>query len=161
MNLDQYYCPVEKNYSIYGAFYSDEFRYIQGGVQRCMNTTESQKCKSKEEIDKHLYDTAATLSFVFLNSYFDSKDYEQPIKIFLDDQFYWPIQSSLMKKTNIYVKQNTLNLTDSYFGGILPGEDKIYYQVSNSKDIVENPSFYGELANFYIRFDKEYDNYER
>ena len=32
-----------------------------------------------------------------------------------------------MKKTNIYVKQNTLNLTDSYFGGILPGEDKIYY----------------------------------
>ena len=28
LGLDKYYCPVMKNYSIYGAYYSDEFRYI-------------------------------------------------------------------------------------------------------------------------------------
>ena len=27
--IDNYLCPVEKDFSIYGAYYSDQFRYIE------------------------------------------------------------------------------------------------------------------------------------
>ena len=54
-----------------------------------------------------------------------------------------------------------MELKDSYFGGFIPGDEHIFYQVSNAENIVENPSFWGELINFYIRFDKEYDTHER
>ena len=54
-----------------------------------------------------------------------------------------------------------MELKDSYLGGFIPGDEHIFYQVSNAENIVENPSFWGELINFYIRFDKEYDTHER
>ena len=66
-----------------------------------------------------------------------------------------------MKKTNLFVKKNTISLKDNIVAGFMPGEGYEYYQVSNSQNIFENPSIWGELVNVYIRYDKEYDNYER
>lgn len=71
-----------------------------------MNNT----CKSNEEIDKFIINSGATFSFAFINTYFDSNDYEKPLKHFLDDKFYWPIQVGQNKKTNLFVKQNTITL---------------------------------------------------
>lgn len=51
IGVKDYYCPQIKNYSIYGQFYSDIFRYISIKVTKCKNTTTFNECKSTEEID--------------------------------------------------------------------------------------------------------------
>ena len=131
LGLDKYNCPKYKNYSIQGTFYSDKFRYIQARLYRCQNTTTKNDCHSKEEIDKFILDEGVTLSLSLLNSYFDSKDFQNPIKYFIDDQFYWPIQTTINKKTNIYIKENEIYRQDSFLSTLLPAEADIHYQVDN------------------------------
>lgn len=45
----------------------------------------------------------------------------------------------------------------------MPSKHHEYFQVENSQSILETstPAHRGELLVFYLRFDKQYDNYER
>ena len=52
-------------------------------------------------------------------------------------------------------------LQDGYFSSFFPPHQEDFYQVEFSQSVFESPSFWGELVNFYIRFDQRYDNYER
>lgn len=82
-------------------------------------------------MNQYIINQGLTFSFVFINSFFDSNDYEKPIKYYVDDKFYWPIQATQMKKSNIYIKRNTAELRDSYFGSFSPSKELSYYQVEN------------------------------
>ena len=57
------------------------------------------------------------MSFIFVNNYFDSISFDAPIKNYLDDRFYWSFLPQFTKKTNVYIKQNKLLLSDSYLSG--------------------------------------------
>ena len=54
-----------------------------------------------------------------------------------------------------------MSLQDGYFSSFFPPHQEDFYQVEFSQSVFESPSFWGELVNFYIRFDQRYDNYER
>jgi len=101
-----------------------------------------------------------SIDLVMINRYVDFNDYENPIKEFLDDTFYWVFVPSLKKLTNIYVKKNLVTLYDDIlqiFGGVT----NFFYQVDNFKDFVESVDHEGELLAVYIREDKYYDTYDR
>jgi hypothetical protein len=92
-------------------------------VAYCQNTTTYNKCKSHDEITQWINDNAVQMSFIFVNSYFDSASYDEPIKSYLDDTFYWTFLTGYTKKTNIYLKKNKLELSDTYLSGIVPETD--------------------------------------
>jgi len=84
--IDSYFCPREKDFSVYGAFYGDYFRYVQIRLMKCVNGTQpGVVCKEEAEIDRLILESEATLSLVFVNSFFDSTDFESPLKAFIDD----------------------------------------------------------------------------
>eukprot|EP00347_Sterkiella_histriomuscorum_P021629 403333316 len=161
VGIYNYYCPTMKNYSLYGQFYSDKFRYVRIQVTQCRNTTTFNSCKSNEEIVNYIKKTAAQLSFIFVNSYFDSTSYDVPIKSYLDDTFYWSFLPGYNKKTNVYFKRNKIELSDTYLSGILNDEGLSFYQIENFRETLEQQSSTFELAQVYFRYDKQYDNNQR
>lgn len=161
IGVKDYYCPQIKNYSIYGQFYSDIFRYISLKVTKCKNTTSFNECKPTEEIDEYIIKKQAQLSFIFVNSYFDSNSYDKPIKSYLDDTFYWTFLYNYNKLTNIYFKKNQVQLSDTYLSGLLPEEDLNYYEIQNSRESLEPLGPDEELMQVFFRFDDQFDNYER
>ncbi|CDW82856.1 UNKNOWN [Stylonychia lemnae] len=161
IGIAKYYCLAQKNYSLFGQYYSDQFRYVKIQVTKCRNTTTFNKCMPLEDIDKYITQKGAQLSFIFVNNYFDSTSYDQPIKSYLDDTFYWSFLPGYNKKTNIYFKRNKIQLSDSYLSGILPDDELKFYQVENFRETLEPQSSWFELAQVYFRYDKQYDNNQR
>ncbi len=79
-------------------------------VRKCHDSPD---CKSDDEITSYIDETEATLNLIILNSYFDTADYEQPIKTFVDDTFYCPFVDGFTKKTSIYLKRNSIDLGET------------------------------------------------
>lgn len=52
---------------------------------------------------------------VFISSYFDVKDFENPIHYFLDDM-YLPFEYGRSVICNNYIKKNAIELHDDLFG---------------------------------------------
>lgn len=69
------------------------------------------------------------MSFIFVNNYFDSTSYDEPIKSYLDDTFYWSFLPGYNKKTNIYFKRDVAQLSDTYLSGLLSDDDLTFWHV--------------------------------
>jgi hypothetical protein len=74
-------------YSLQGDFYSTEFKFLEIKVLKCNPKTSKVTCKNVTEIDD--YFNPKYFSFAFVNSYFDFRDYEKPIKQFIDDSLFF------------------------------------------------------------------------
>lgn len=42
-------------------------------------------------------------SFPFVNQYLDFADFQQPIKKYLDDQLFWEVEATMIKRANFFV----------------------------------------------------------
>lgn len=52
------------------------------------------------------------INFAFVNSYFNSGDYDDPVKFFLDDTFFWDVVPEFKKKTDVYIQKNSVSVQD-------------------------------------------------
>ena len=60
----QSYCIANKNYSIYGDYYTEQFQYLKIGLELCLNSTESGiVCKSRQEQQKFFNGRYLTIMF--------------------------------------------------------------------------------------------------
>lgn len=50
-----------------------------------------------------------------INTYFDFKDFVDPIKYFIDDTFFWPIMPIIGKQSFLYIRQSFTELKDEFF----------------------------------------------
>ena len=50
------------------------------------------------------------MAMVFVNSYFDSNDYSNPIKDYLDDRIYDKITYQYTKEISAFIRQSSLEL---------------------------------------------------
>ena len=109
LGFDKFYCP-KSDYTIAGSYFSPNFNYLDIKISKCLNET---YCHSLSDIENKIAHTQ--VQFVFVNTYFDSLDYESPIKYFLDDTFFWDIVPFLKKKTDVFIAENTANVQDDLF----------------------------------------------
>ena len=97
-----------------------------------------------------------------MNTYFDFKDFEKPIKSFVDDTFFYPIQPAFCKQSFIYVRQSFTDLQDSFFsfGG---GVNKTLYSIQRQKDVIFNSDAYKgkTYVSVQVRLDMYQDTYSR
>ena len=47
---------------------------------------------------------------MFINSYFDTDDFKEPIKRIVENKYYWPIQLGVNKIGDIYIQENKCKL---------------------------------------------------
>jgi len=55
------------------------------------------------------------MSLVFVNTFFDFKDFESPVKKFIDDSIYFELDPTEQKLGNIYLSVDEVELEDDYF----------------------------------------------
>ena len=67
-------------------------------------------CKSQAEIGKFL--DPRRFSFPFANQYMDFGDFTEPIKKYLDDQLFWEIESTRIKRANFFVMLSEAEFQD-------------------------------------------------
>ena len=65
MQIDKYTCLIDKNYSVAGNFYADQFSYFEIKILVCNNSNPNANCWPRDKIDTYIIDT--TISFAFLN----------------------------------------------------------------------------------------------
>ncbi len=105
-------CIKDKSkYSLKGDWYSTNFTYLEIRLNKC--NSKVQKCKSDAEINEFF--DPSIFSFAFINSFFDFTDYNKPIKKFIDDSLFFPVESSKEKSANVYVMKGQTNLEDEIF----------------------------------------------
>jgi len=45
-----------------------------------------------------------------LNTYFDFNDYDEQVKIFIDDSLFWELDTNIINKVNLYVQKQEASL---------------------------------------------------
>jgi hypothetical protein len=96
----------------------------------------------------------------FTNTYFDFKNFTEPIQTYLDGQFFWDLMPGFRKKTDIYYKKNEASLTDSLVQ-VIGSSDHEFFQIQNSREQTEIEGSDLQFASVYLRFDSEFDQYDR
>lgn len=88
-------------------------------------------------------------------------DYAEPIKYFIDDQLFFELDSSKIKKANFFVQKSEASLEDDILQ-LGQSDDDTFYQVLNVRTYDDNYSDKdGYIVAVYIRSDKLYDSYAR
>ena len=86
-----------------GNSFADNFTFFELSIARWLETdSKGNPWKSATEIDAAIDSTSIQLAMI--NNYFDFDDFNQPIKSFFDDQFFYPLTSGFTKNAYMYSK---------------------------------------------------------
>eukprot|EP00347_Sterkiella_histriomuscorum_P011755 403371224 len=83
----------------------------------------------------------------FVNQYFDFEDMNAPIKKFIEDRYFVPVQTWQQKGMNIFVKKGSTKLQDSYMP-FIPQNDIQYASVINVKPYTSQVDYFDLLSDF-------------
>jgi hypothetical protein len=88
-------------------------------LKKCNNETfipneRTKHCKSDKEIKEVMSLSNTFFTLAFVNSYFDGSDYNQSIKYYVDDKYYWFMDDNNLKLSDFYLQQNEANLQENY-----------------------------------------------
>lgn len=101
------------------------------------------------------------LSVIYNNFYFDSDDYDDPIKRFIDDKLWVNLMAYRMKETDVFVRQNHLELQDSYLQ-FMGEEEKSFISIPNARETIDDIwSDEPKVAGFFFRVDSIDNTYQR
>eukprot|EP00347_Sterkiella_histriomuscorum_P017123 403350576 len=155
--IEEFYCLDFKNLSIQGNWYSPEFRVVDLQFKRCQGLN----CSTDEELQDWLKNK--WVQQVFISSYFDISDYENPIKYFFDDSYH-PLEFGRTQYNSVYYKKDLIQLSDSIVGYFSQQKTDYFYQVSKQvfkMSLADRSPDISILFMQDIKLDKEYDIYER
>lgn len=108
-NIDQMLCIKEKDYTIGGDKYSDDFQFLEITLKKCTGVT----CLNQTEIDRVI--NKLDLTLLVVNAYLDFKDFNDPVKHFLDDPLFYHLESTRHRRADVYVMKSEVVLEDDIF----------------------------------------------
>ena len=100
------------------------------------------------------------VSLIIVNSYVDFDDYENVIKTYADERFYFKTGKGIAKDPEILIRKNHVVLNDEFFQ-IGQTERREFYSAENFKsdfDLDSSELFYARMQ---IRMEAREDTYER
>ncbi|CAI2381768.1 unnamed protein product [Moneuplotes crassus] len=155
-----YWCPQKKDYSIGGSFQAPNYRYVEVQVFKCHSKIGTATCDSDQtKIDEFINN--GRLSVAYNNFYFDSDDYDSPVKRFIDDKLWVNLMADRMKDSDVFVRQNEISLQDGYVQ-ITGEEKKEFISISGARETFDNIwSDWPKVAGLFFRVDTIKDSYER
>jgi len=116
-------------------------------------------CKSEEDINAWLNE--AQVSMFFNNFYFDSDDYNTPVKNYIDDKIWWAVMPKIRKDADMFIRQNKLSLQDDYIQ-ITGDTQKEFISVSGQRESMDDyDTEDGKFIRVYFRVDPVITGYER
>ena len=101
-----------------------------------------------------------TFSLVTINSYVDFDDYDNVVKTYNDERFFYKLRKGYTKEPDIFIRKNYVTLNDEFIQ-VGQTEHKEFYSAENTKtdfDFDPNGYLYLKMA---IRMEAREDTYER
>lgn len=150
-------CVKGRDFKIAGTFSSKVFQYIEFHVTRCSGKP---TCKSAAEVDAIA--SECDLNLYTINTYFDSDDYKNTIKYFLDDSMYWSLFKGIRKKNDVFIMNNQAELQDDLVQ-IYAAKVVQYFQVARYREMQEafDEVWDKRYLSIYIRLDNHVTNVSR
>ena len=106
--------PKSLDVGLLGNYYSSNFTHIIVEYTKWVGTNaKGVPCKSDTEINNYIDNLS--ISIMISSAYFDFEDYNDPIKYYVDDHFYYNFMSGFTVSSEISVRQNFVELSDSIF----------------------------------------------
>lgn len=113
--INKYQCIDSEDWHLQGNYYTDVYSYVSIKLFKCQNVTanatnsgSSLPCFNQSYIDSFL--NTMTLSFAYTNSMFDTENYQNPTKTFIDDSLFINLDASRFKSANMFVQENQVQL---------------------------------------------------
>jgi len=106
-------------------------------------------------------------NIALINSYFDGSDYNQSVKFYIDDHYYYYLDPTTGKLTDFYLKENYAILYDNTVSNLFsPPINNTFYELANTREFEKPYTPYfgpetGELIRLGFQFDTQYDVYTR
>ena len=100
------------------------------------------------------------LSLILINSYVDFDDYENVIKNYVDERFYYKMRKGITKEPEILIRKNFVTLNDEFFQ-MGQTENKDFYSAENTKTDFDLDPTNIVYARMSIRMEAREDTYER
>ena len=101
------------------------------------------------------------MSFAFNNFYFDSDDFEQPIKRYIDDRLWFKLMHDRMKDTDVFVRKNYMVLQDD-FVQVTGEKEGFFTSVVRQRETFDTIwETEPKVLGMFFRMDKQVDMYER
>ncbi|EAS03545.2 transmembrane protein, putative (macronuclear) [Tetrahymena thermophila SB210] len=152
--LSTYLCPrIQDIISFGGTYSSPPYDFIKVQVSPCTNNTDPNRfwqpnCQTQSQVYKFFNKTqSVTIMFRMVNYVVNPNDPKNPIKSYIDDTLFFPVQAGTAYQTaNIYLTENTLKTDQS----IMPfqnietnqllvyngGNFRLQYVIGNTNQIV-------------------------
>ena len=100
------------------------------------------------------------LSLIMINSYVDFDDYENVVKTFNDESFYYKLRKGFTREPEILLRENFVKLNDKFFQ-MGQTEHKEFYSTEKTKDDFDFDPDNNLYAKISIRMEAREDTYER
>lgn len=147
-------CALNDTYYIGGSVFSIDYGAIKIAVAKCIGNG----CKPSAEVDEYL--KGKTLFLGLLNYYFDTDDYEGPIKFKFEGSYNWGIMPGYYLTKTVRVASNFADDKTSY----MPFSSHTQYKYYSVGKVFENvvPQQQGQpLLEITIEADDTYVKIER
>ena len=152
INLGQFYCSKEKNYTVQGIYSSDTFHYYEILVKARDNSL-----KTSKTIINYLTNGECHLTYYFIDVAINTNDYKHPIRRFINTNFL-TLKPDEYVKMNLYFKIQEFNSYENY----LFDKHKTQYYIGYSSletystykginRFETKPADYTEFAKIYVR----------
>ena len=154
LNLNSYLCPTTLNFNLAGNLISKEYDFFTYEITKCQA---HEYCKSDSEIETAM--ERLRVQLVFTNYYFDSKEYDSPIKISRQNDYFFSLLPGLFQEKILKIQANEAEDWTSYIQSLFSTN----YEYLQAGHIKEDLRVQEEATVFSLNFelDENYINIER
>ena len=153
--MDAFTWIDQDDFLLGGSDISDEYNYISIQLSKWTNQS---YCQNQTEIDSKI--SELTVHFGITSYFFDIEDYEDPLKIFIDDDIYLFAEPDYKKEYFVRIKQDQAidDLDILSFSSI---KEYIYYSIGSSRYDFRRIHADNIFADLNIELDSKYTKTER
>ena len=110
--MSTYSCVTNQNFTLQGSWADEYISYLSINLNYCKNSSENNNfCAPKSEIDSFILTEGLYFNIYFINSFFNTQNYEKPITYQLMD-LYRIIDPNSFKLFNMFIRQEVLQSDD-------------------------------------------------
>jgi len=155
-HLDKLVWVKDDDYYLKSNWSADEYTIMAIKLMKWDPAT-TPNCKSDEEINEFI--SGKYFQYIMIDRYFDPQNYTHPVGKMMTDQFYYTMHPEMTKQTHVYIKENKLELMDSFFQY---GETKKsnFYSISEGFEDYKPLEDNTYVATYFL-MDKKVTTYKR
>jgi len=112
--IDRYVWIKSNNFTITGNRYSDSLKALLIEFRKCDPSKRSDWETDDSVVANHL--SNQYVDILMIDSYFDSHSFDNPVKSYLTQKYFYQMSTTKYKNVLLFLKENNVDVQDSFIG---------------------------------------------